>query len=43
MGRNIFQSDAPEAMMQAITKVVHENMKPKDALELYKTLRSELK
>jgi putative autoinducer-2 (AI-2) aldolase len=43
MGRNIFQSDAPEAMMQAITKVVHENMKPKDALELYKTLRNEKK
>jgi len=43
MGRNIFQSDAPEAMMQAITKVVHENMKPKNALELYKTLRNEKK
>ncbi|MFH1616407.1 MAG: 3-hydroxy-5-phosphonooxypentane-2,4-dione thiolase [Planctomycetota bacterium] len=39
MGRNIFQSDAPEAMMQAVIKVVHENMKPKDALNVYETLK----
>lgn len=41
MGRNIFQSDAPKAMMQAIRKVVHENAKPADALELYETLKNE--
>jgi putative autoinducer-2 (AI-2) aldolase len=41
MGRNIFQSDAPKAMMQAVRKVVHENLKPKEALELYKTLKAE--
>jgi len=41
MGRNIFQSDAPKAMMKAIHKVVHENMKPAEALELYKTLKNE--
>ena len=41
MGRNIFQSDAPIAMMQAVTKVVHENMKPKDAIDLYETLKNE--
>jgi len=41
MGRNIFQSHAPEAMMQAVTKIVHENMKPKDALDLYETLKNE--
>lgn len=41
MGRNIFQSDAPKAMMQAVHKVVHENLKPKDALELYETLKAE--
>jgi putative autoinducer-2 (AI-2) aldolase len=41
MGRNIFQSDAPKAMMQAVHKVVHENLKPKEALELYKTLNAE--
>ena len=43
MGRNIFQSDAPKAMMQAVAKIVHENMKPKDALELYETLKNEAK
>jgi putative autoinducer-2 (AI-2) aldolase len=40
MGRNIFQSDAPEAMLQAVRKVVHERMKPKQALELYQDLKS---
>ena len=39
MGRNIFQSDAPAAMIQAVRKVVHENMKPKDAYDLYQTLK----
>jgi putative autoinducer-2 (AI-2) aldolase len=39
MGRNIFQSDAPGAMIQAVRKVVHEGMAPKQALELYETLR----
>ena len=43
MGRNIFQSDAPIAMMKAVAKVVHENMKPKDALDLYETLKNEKK
>jgi putative autoinducer-2 (AI-2) aldolase len=39
MGRNIFQSDAPVAMLQAVRKVVHEGMKPKQAFELYETLK----
>jgi putative autoinducer-2 (AI-2) aldolase len=39
MGRNIFQSEAPIAMIQAVRKVVHENMSPKEAYEVYKTLR----
>lgn len=43
MGRNIFQSDAPLAMMAAVNKVVHENMKPADALALYKTLKDKKK
>jgi 3-hydroxy-5-phosphonooxypentane-2,4-dione thiolase len=38
MGRNIFQSEAPAAMIQAVRKVVHENMTPKEAYELYQTL-----
>jgi len=41
MGRNIFQSDAPIAMIQAVGKVVHENMKPQEAYELYQTLKEE--
>ena len=43
MGRNIFQSDAPKAMMQAVRKVVHENMKPAEAVDLYETLKNEKK
>jgi 3-hydroxy-5-phosphonooxypentane-2,4-dione thiolase len=35
MGRNIFQSEAPVAMIKAVRKVVHENMKPETAYELY--------
>ena len=41
MGRNIFQSDAPKAMLRAVREVVHNDMKPKDALELYQTLKRE--
>jgi putative autoinducer-2 (AI-2) aldolase len=40
MGRNIFQSEAPEAMMQAIAGVVHKNLKPKEALDLFETLKA---
>jgi putative autoinducer-2 (AI-2) aldolase len=39
MGRNIFQSDAPVAMIQAVQKVVHELMKPEQAFDLFQTLR----
>jgi putative autoinducer-2 (AI-2) aldolase len=38
MGRNIFQSDAPIAMINAVRKVVHDNMKPKEAFEMYREL-----
>lgn len=41
MGRNIFQSDAPTAMIKAVHKVVHEDLKPKEALDLYETLKNE--
>jgi len=43
MGRNIFQSEAPTAMIQAVGKVVHEFMKPADAYELFLTLKNEKK
>jgi len=41
MGRNIFQSEAPAAMLQAVHKVVHEKLKPRDAFDLYQSLRKE--
>lgn len=40
MGRNIFQSEAPAAMIQAVRKVVHENREPRDAYEVYQALKS---
>ncbi len=43
MGRNIFQSDAPLAMIQAVNKVVHELVKPAEAFELFQTLKHETK
>ncbi len=39
MGRNIFQSDAPSAMIQAVQRVVHENRKPEQAYEFFQSLR----
>ena len=38
MGRNIFQSDSPIGMIQAVIKVVHEGMKPAEVYDLYKTV-----
>jgi putative autoinducer-2 (AI-2) aldolase len=40
MGRNIFQSDAPKAMIAAVAAVVHQKMKPREALDLYKSLKA---
>ena len=40
MGRNIFQSDAPQAMIAAVGAVVHKNMKPKEAFDLFKSLKA---
>jgi len=39
MGRNIFQSDSPLAMIRAVRLVVHEGAKPSDAFDLYQSLR----
>ena len=41
MGRNIFQSDAPAAMLQAVRKIVHENAKPAEAYQLYETIKND--
>ncbi len=40
MGRNIFQAEAPTAMIQAVRAVVHQNEKPDKALELYHSLKN---
>jgi putative autoinducer-2 (AI-2) aldolase len=40
MGRNIFQSDAPIAMIQAVRKVVHEKMSAEHAFQLYQELKN---
>ena len=42
MGRNIFQSDSPVAMLQAVRAVVHDNEIPEKALDLYRTIKNEL-
>jgi 3-hydroxy-5-phosphonooxypentane-2,4-dione thiolase len=39
MGRNIFQSEAPQAMIAAVAAVVHKSMKPKEAFELFNTIK----
>jgi putative autoinducer-2 (AI-2) aldolase len=39
MGRNIFQSEAPAAMLQAVRKVVHDKVSPREALDLYESLK----
>lgn len=41
MGRNIFQGEAPLAMIQAVRKVVHEGMRPEEAYDLYRSLKEE--
>ncbi|MEJ2696773.1 MAG: 3-hydroxy-5-phosphonooxypentane-2,4-dione thiolase [Candidatus Sulfobium sp.] len=41
MGRNIFQSDSPVAMIQAVRAVVHERATPRQAFDLYNSLRKE--
>ncbi len=41
MGRNIFQSPAPIAMIRAVSEVVHNQMKPEQAFDLFKTLSAQ--
>jgi quinol monooxygenase YgiN len=40
MGRNIFQCDAPQAMIQAVRAVVHGDEAPEKAFDLYLGLKS---
>ncbi|MEW5803254.1 MAG: 3-hydroxy-5-phosphonooxypentane-2,4-dione thiolase [bacterium] len=39
MGRNIFQSEAPAAMIQAVRAVVHENKSAEEAYDLFQSLK----
>lgn len=41
MGRNIFQSESPVAMLHAVRKVVHEGLRPADAFEVFQALKRE--
>jgi len=43
MGRNIFQSESPVAMIKAIRKVVHEREKPKAAYDYFLTEKTAAK
>jgi putative autoinducer-2 (AI-2) aldolase len=38
MGRNIFQSEAPAAMLQAVASVVHDGARPAEAYETFREL-----
>ncbi|MBI2861364.1 MAG: 3-hydroxy-5-phosphonooxypentane-2,4-dione thiolase [Chloroflexi bacterium] len=40
MGRNIWQSDSPVAMIRAIRYIVHENGSPKEAYDLLRTVKN---
>ena len=40
MGRNIFQSDCPAGMAQAIGAVVHRGFTPKEAYEVYQAAKN---
>jgi putative autoinducer-2 (AI-2) aldolase len=41
MGRNIFQSDNPVAMVQAVRGIVHEGLSVDEAFQLYNDLKSD--
>ena len=41
MGRNIFQSTAPRAMIKAVRGVVHDNLKPREAYQLFLELKQQ--
>ena len=41
MGRNIWQNDHPVAVIRAIRSIVHENLKPKQAHDLFLGLKNE--
>lgn len=40
MGRNVFQSEAPAAMIQAVHAVVHEGLTPAQGFEMFQNLKN---
>ncbi len=40
LGRNIWQNDFPVAMIKAIRAVIHENASPKEAQQLYDSIKN---
>ena len=42
MGRNIFQSESPIAMIQAVRAVIHDNETPEKAFDFYNTIKNQL-
>ena len=40
LGRNIWQNDFPVAMISALRAIIHDNVTPKEAQELYDSLKS---
>jgi putative autoinducer-2 (AI-2) aldolase len=41
MGRNIWKNDNPVAMIKCVRAIVHDNITPQDALDMYKTLANQ--
>ena len=41
MGRNIFQSDAPIAMMRSVQALVHGGLNPNEAFQMYNDLKAQ--
>lgn len=41
MGRNIWQSDYPAAIVQGVKAVIHDNFSVKEALQLVESLSNE--
>lgn len=39
LGRNVWQNEHPLAMMRALNSIVHDNIKPKEALDLFQTIK----
>jgi putative autoinducer-2 (AI-2) aldolase len=41
LGRNIWQNAFPVAMIKALRAIIHENASPKEAQELYDSIKNE--